>query len=360
MFHLPPGLCQGWPQSSMHSSSFPRHRIPLDEKRKLVEGELKSFFTNPHERDSLAAAVKAYKAYRKTISKLRRRLAERNLGHLFDEALFKVLRGDSLEAALDSLIKEKGGDNEKREQVFNNIRDENAGVIKTLREEIKQLRAMIDEKDMEINEKEKIITDINAKLRYLSSDLGYRVRKEKEIKVRESKISYLNRKLMEEKKLRERIQKELNQVRRANLLKSRKEFALVWVVDKFNLEEILKLKATSAVADGSALYYFRDASGAGKNAAEKFLELEPRAIIAERKKMSHLAVEILFTLPVIPPGDIELSFVGGFAIAEKEKLEKLISEEKEKIKMRIAEREGENLKSIINKYRDERKLLLKT
>jgi len=76
--------------------------------------------------------------------------------------------------------------------------------------------------------------------------------------------------------------------------------------------------------------------------------------------MSHLAGEVLFTLPVIFPSDIELSFVGGFAIAEKEKLEKLISEEMEKIKVRIADREGENLKSIINKYRDERKLLLKT
>ncbi len=336
----------------------PAASLTLEEKRKLVEGELKNFFSNPHERDSLAAAVKAYKAYRNRISKLRRRLKERNLSHLFDEALVRVLRGESLEIALDSLLIREREKPEKVKQEVRAPRDEQAGIIKTLREEIKQLRAIIEEKDREIEEKDRVIKALKVKVKYLSSDLGYRARKEREIKIRESKISYLSRKLIEEKKLRERIQKELNEAKKANLLKSRREFALIRVVEKFNLEEVLRL--VSLNAEKGEVFYFRDSSGAGKSAAEKLLELEPRAIIAERGKMSHLAKEILLTLPVISPGDIELSFIDSFAIAEKEKLEELISREEEKIKIKIAEREKEKLESLINRYREERKLLLKT
>lgn len=329
----------------------PQAPLSIEEKRRLTS-EIKP--RNLHERDSIAAALKAYRVNKSKIVQLRKRLAEKKLSHIFDSALIRVLRGESLEAVINSLTAEKKDETREEKQVVQ-PKDPREMLIKSLREEIKRLQQIIEEKDSEIDRKDRIISALKARVRVLSSELGYKVRKEKEIKIRDSKIDFLSRKLIEEKRLRERIQAELNELRRASLIKGSSELALVRVAEKFNLQEVLSL--FSKVETGEVIY-FLDSSGAGRQAAEKLIELKPRAIIAERGKMSHTAKEILAELPIINPGDIELKIVDNFAIAEKKKLEELINREKERLKIEKAERERKILESLISNYKEERKLLL--
>jgi len=335
--------------SKLNVSLFvPPSSLTLEEKRKLVEGE-KDSVTNPHERDSLAAALKAFKAHSNKVEQLEKKLKDRNSSHLFQEAVPKVLSGESLEKAVEEA---RGGSHPGGESRKEKVKSEQTALIKSLKEEIEQLKTVIQEQDREKEEKDRAILALKNKMKDISTSMGYEAKKEKMIRHREAKIDYLDRKLREEKELRERIQGELNETKRANLLQSREDLTLVKVAEKFNLEEVMKFDGEGEV------FLFRDSSGAGKNAAERLLDLSPRAIIAEKGKMSHLAKDKLSSLPIISPGKVNLKFVDSFALARKEELEKLIAKEEERLKITEAEREKEKLERIIDRYREEREVTL--
>lgn len=352
----PPKFCSKL-ASKLNAPLFvPSSSLSVEEKRKLVEAENQAF-SNPHERDSLAAAIKAYRSNVSKIEQLKRRLQERYLGNLFNEAVVRVMGGESLEDAIEELQmqgKPAGGEKKEREKA----KGGQSAAIKGLREEVRQLKTVIEELDRENMDKEKLIARLKHKISYLSTEEGYKARKEREMRSRDSKIDYLSGKLNREKELRKKVQKKLNEARRANLLEGRKDLSLIRVAEKFNQEEVSKLFSLN-LKEGE-LVLFKDSSGAGKSAAEKLLELRPRAVLAEKEKMSHLAREVLWKTPIISPSDLELNFVDSFALADKEELEKLLSREEEKIKLASAKREKERLESVIDRYREERELSLGT
>jgi predicted RNase H-like nuclease (RuvC/YqgF family) len=118
------------------------------------------------------------------------------------------------------------------------------------------------------------------------------------------------------------------------------------------------LKARKYIKERDVLY-ITDASGGGRSAAEEVLKMNPRAIIAEKGKISHLAREALRDMIIIPPEKLEIKVMDEFGIVGRAALEEEIRKGEEKVKVKEAIRKEKWLETFITEYREERKRELK-
>ncbi|RLF61434.1 MAG: hypothetical protein DRN25_00295 [Thermoplasmata archaeon] len=297
----------------------PFQSLSIDEKNSLVSRYFsKDSYSNAHERDALAAAIKAYRKYKMKIPELERK--------------FKI-NEKKIVNNVNKYKPEKNQKNKEKKERNNKQKE----LIRSLKEEIELLKKEREELKRTILEKDRIIKELERKIEELKDEVYLKIRKEREIEIKNKKIRQLSEKLIKEKLLREKIQRKLNELRRQRLIEFSDSFFIVKILSKLSKEEIQKLKKEFKEGD---VVYIVDSHGGGKSVAEELLRLRPKAIIAELEKMSHLAREVLNQAIVISPHAVEIRMIGGFGIVEKDILENLIENEKKK-----------RLEKVISEYR---------
>ncbi|MDI6654823.1 MAG: hypothetical protein QME59_02945, partial [Candidatus Hydrothermarchaeota archaeon] len=232
------------------------------------------------------------------------------------------------------------------------IPDEHRRIIKTLRDEIQILKEDREELQKALRGSRQKIAELERKLAYVTTEESRIMRREREIAYREKEIQALKSRLYEEKMLRENLQKKLNELRRINLLESSGNLSLLKVIPQFTKEKIFGVR--DMIKSGDMLYIL-DASGGGGSTAEKLLELNPRAIVADKEKMSHPAREVLGDATIISPDRLKINLIENFGIVETNVLEEEIKKERERMKIESAARREKLLESIIEEYRQRRK-----
>ena len=337
----------------------PAQSLAVEEKFKLVDEKFgREAYANPHERDALAAAIKAYNAVKSKLENIDKRLQSVNAWHLRDEVRLAVIRGESLESALSRVRKvEEPGDEEEGEKL-ESIPNEYRGIIKGLRSDLKLLREEIEEREREIERKNRAIEVLRRRLREAVARERRAVLRDEEILRRERAIAELRRKLEEAARENAKLRRRVEQLRRERELSMHENLSVVKVMKKFTREEVLAAKEKLRLDEGDVVY-IRDTSGAGKLAAEELARLCPRAIIADSQRMSHLAREVLESVVIINPEDISLRVIADFAVADRLALEELIEREKAKLELRQAAKKQRWLERLVADYRAERELSLK-
>jgi len=328
----------------------PSHALSVEEKISLVDEKFsKQAYSNAHERDATAAAIKAFNSYRNKLAHLERRLGEMDLVPLKARVRGLVLRGTSLDEAIKQLteVKEKPEEREYREVVP----DEHRAIIKTLREEIALLKA--DRKSILeklVGEKSKI-KSLEEKLREIRSREFRRLKKDKDLGIKNKEIVHLKSELSKIKKSKKKLEKSLEKLRKARIMELSDSIVVAKVLTNFTKDEVHTLRG--GFKKGEVLYIL-DAGGGGKAAAEELMKLKPVAVVADRDKMSHLAKESLRSVPVIPMNRLGVKMLGEIAIMDREAL----WEEIEKEKRRLEEQEGVRIASwlqdYVKRYRSER------
>lgn len=332
----------------------PSRSLSIEEKIALTN-EFSEVYKNPHERDALSAALKAYKNYRNKLEQADKKLQELGLLALSERVKKLVLSGANIDAAIKEFTSE-----EKKivvEEKPQEIPDEYKGLIKTLREEIQILRQEREELKKAIAESRARAVELEKKLAEARSEEFRRIRREKEIEIRERAMHHLRAQLKKEKLLREHVQAELNQLRRMRLLESSEKLTAVKIIPRFTLKEVIRARARLEIRAGDVVY-LPDASGGGASAAEELLKLNLRAIIADESRMSHQAKEVLRKTLLIPP-TLDMKIVDSLALVESAQLEEEIEKEKSKKKSEQIER-GNWLDSVIYEYKREREKELKS
>ncbi len=337
--------------SSLNSVLFaPSQPLSVADKVAIVNEKFsRSSYANPHERDALAAAVKAYSNYRNTLEQVDKKLEELRLTKLKSEVRKLVLKGESVEGAIARLTRRR--EEVKKEEKPEVIPDEHRRIIKTLRDEIQILKEDREELQKALRESRQKIAELERKLTYVTTQESRIMRREREIAYREKEIQALKSRLYEEKMLRENLQKKLNELRRINLLES-SGLSMLKVIPQFTKEKIFGVR--DVIKSGDMLYIL-DASGGGGSTAEKLLELNPRAIVADKEKMSHPAREVLKDAIIISPDRLKINLIENFGIVESNALEEEIKKERERMKIESAVRREKLLESIIEEYRQRRK-----
>ena len=337
--------------SSLNSVLFaPAQTLSVADKVAIVNEKFsRSSYANPHERDALAAAAKAYSNCRNTLEQVDKKLEELRLTKLKSEVRKLVLKGESVEGAIARLTRRR--EEVKEVEKPEAIPDEHRRIIRTLRDEIQILKEDREELQKALGESRQKIAELERKLAYVTTEESRIMRREREIAYREKEIRTLKSMLYEEKMLRENLQKKLNELQRINLLESSGDLSLLKVIPQFTKEKIFRVR--DMIKSGDVLYIL-DASGGGSSTAEKLLELNPRAIVADKEKMSHPAREILRDAIIISPDRLKINLIENFGIVESNALEEEIKKEKERMKIESAVRREKLLESIIKEYRQRR------
>lgn len=180
--------------------STPERDMGEDEKSKLV-GEMK--FSNEHERDAAAAAIRAYRVYENKLRQIDRVVAERGIPEKANEVKHLVLNNTSLSDALLLIDVE-------REIQTPEVKSKEEARI-TLEKKNRQLRELLisnAELRKAVERLENENAELRERLRRLERGVFERLAREKEIRKRDAEIRRLREervKKLEKKTVKKRL-----------------------------------------------------------------------------------------------------------------------------------------------------------
>ncbi len=328
----------------------PSHALSVEEKLGLIDERFsRDVYSNAHERDAAAAAIKAYNSYRNKLVHVEKKLGEMNLAHLRSEVRRLVLRGVSLDKAIKQLTEVKV--EPAKEEAHEVVSDEHRGIIRTLREEIALLRSSRDSMTKELDGYRSRVSALERRLREIGSEEFRRLKKDSELRLKEKEIINLRSALLEEKRLRGETEAKLEKLRRSRLVELSEKLVVAKVLRNFTKEDVVSL--ATRFREGEVLYIL-DSAGGGGAAAEELVRLRPAAVIADISKMSHLARESLSKIPVVTPANLGIRLLGDLALVDSDALWSEVEKERKRMTAEEGARMGAWLEEYVAKYRRER------
>ncbi len=317
----------------------PREDTSVERKKHLVS-PFRNEISNDHERDALSAAIDAYNAHKSKLLNVEKRIPP---GVDVDAVKAGIIRGLTLKELIDR--KEEKGDSRSRvrKQSKLEMRELRARdrVIRELEEENRLLRKQVDELREEVER-------LRSKLVAMAREEHREIRRENYVRSLEAELSEL-RKLLREK---DRIIEELEE--RVEALKAMKmlEFSgwkSVKLLEKFTRECIEKLEREAGIGEKDVIYIDVSAGG-GKSQAEYLCSKGIKAVIAERDKMAHTALEVFYEreIPVIDKDEVDVRVADGFAMVNAEEFERIYERKLEELK----KRKVENFEKLILEYKN--------
>jgi predicted RNase H-like nuclease (RuvC/YqgF family) len=317
-------------------------------------------YSNNHERDAIAAAVSVYRKNKNRFEQIRKKLPP---GVDVDDALAKVVRGQSVDSVISSLTKKEIKEPQIEAEIVREKTDEEPQreLIRRLENSIAEMRSYQEELRKELSfskNKVKKLEEIIGKQR---TQVYKDLRKEKEFQIRDKEIARLGGVISGDNKnishLTERIQK-LKAVRK---LEMSGRVLPVKIIQAFTKESILHTREQFGIKKDDIIL-LKDASGGGTATAKLLSDYGVRAVII-CNDMSHAAEEELFNLniPVLRAKDVKIQFgtAEDFEVINLEDIEKAIEDWKTKAELRRKTAKEEWLKSLVDEYRSERRREIK-
>ncbi len=313
-------------------------------------------YSNPHERDAIAAAVSAYRKNRNKFEQIRKKIPE---GVDADEAIAQVVRGKSVDAVILELTR-KEKQEPRIETVKEKTEDESLhfrGVLKRYEESIAEMKKYQDELKSELDSKNNKIRELEGLVSRQREQVYRELKKEKEIKIRNKEIAFLHSKISESNKrlssLNERIHK-LKQIRKLEISGQVLPVKMIWA---FTKDSILKTREQFGIKKDD-IVLLRDASGGGAMTSRMLADFGVRAVII-CNDMSHAAEEELFNrnVPVLRAKEVNIRLDAAEELAgiDPGDIEKAIDEWKRKAEARRRAAKEEWLESLVGEYRSERR-----
>ncbi len=346
----PPGAVEKIKRAFKAVLFTPNERIPVEEKVRLARP---LGYGNDHERDALAAAVKAFNTYKNKFAQIDRKTPS----HLADDVKALAIEGKPVDVALDMLTAPPAP--EKPEAP--------AAVEAEADVKLDELRAQLKRKDEQVEHLRSYVNDLRHELKHLelrasSQDRVIRslkskgiddVRRTKEITIRDGEIARLKKEAADLKRHNSELQSNMDRLKHIRAMEFRGDKAPVKVVESLSKESVLNCDRKFGIKPGDVIFV-REAGG-GVEAAAILAERGVKAVI-KGTPMSHLAEERLFRakVPVLSRDDVPLKFVDGYAVLDPGRLEAAI--EKWKAYAAGVEKRGreEKLLGIIDEYRAKR------
>ncbi|MEX2702285.1 MAG: DUF460 domain-containing protein [Candidatus Baldrarchaeota archaeon] len=356
---------------ALNSQLFqPPRPLTVVEKRTLVQEYLKKLdieeiSLDSHQRDALAAAIKAYQSLKNKLNRIEARIKEMGVKVPIDPVKTLVIQGMSIKDAINKVIYELE-ERRKKEEVKETV----GAVKKTVSPEILDLKEQLQAKEKIIKRleeqlqklKEKIceLERENQKLKKLiekiSSKQAIEIRKKKEILFREKEIERLKKDNLSLKNEISKLNEKIAQLIRMRIMETRGLAVPLKVIKRFSQEGILEAEKEFGIRKGDVVFLL-DASGGGPSTARLLIEKGIRAIICGTQ-MSHMAFREFFEakIPVLSVSEVNVKQVDEFAIIDKKELEQAIEAcLREYSEMEKREME-EKIEKILERYRRERGL----
>ncbi|MDX1747961.1 MAG: DUF460 domain-containing protein, partial [Halobacteriales archaeon] len=126
-------------------------------------------------------------------------------------------------------------------------------------------------------------------------------------------------------------------------------------VEKFTLEAIEATDDSVGLAPDDVIL-LRDASGAGRPAAERLADISPR-IVLRQGGLSAVADEVLFEheIPVAPAADVAFQEIDDLAVAREDDVVAAIADWRDRQEERKLDRKAEMVDQLISEHRATRR-----
>lgn len=399
--------------TTLNSKIFaPKNDISVSYKNELVNNFLKSsgdflsentanisnVSVDAHKRDSLSAAILAYKNYENKLNQLERRFLEAKINlnsidkeDIVNENYYEILNQaksflindkpiiesiskafeiydlidneediDSNEEELadseDNIISIK--DLEEKLYSLKNINKSQEKQIKNQDNIIKKLKSKNNSLTNELTEKDNRISKIEKDLKILKLKESKAVLKDKEVASKIKLLKTIQLKYNEEKKLRESLEKKLNKRLKFDDFNELSMFTPIKIIDSFTKNGLKQANNLFKLKRGDVLY-FSSSKGGGSQTAKYIVDIGVKAIITSKdnETMSPQAKEVFEKneVPIINETDLDIKFFDDYAVADTNALNSVIDKWKKSSKQKTIKKAQDDLLNVINEYRVERK-----
>ena len=341
----------------------PEQSLRVDEKQEIInqlweKGALPQKVSDAHQRDALAAAVKAFYHYKNKLEQAEAHARSMGVMEGLDEIKAYVIKGYAIRDAINTVI----GRTVPKEAP----KPPRAAVDKELEERIRELEQKIASLVEALRRKDETIAALQGKLESLEQKLreaerklekaqkmvDLEARKDKIVQLAEKKASLAESKLKkaeEELSAKEREVRELKQV-----LEELAEGKLVSLkaldsVTPSSVSELLK-----SIEKGDVLFV-RDSNAFIRSAGELLVKKGVRALVASSVKGKPIR-EFFESkgVPVVEVSSVPLKVLEDVVVAERDPLESAIKAREEKVEEKSKKATLEMLEEIINQYRRSR------
>lgn len=332
----------------------PPSDISVEEKNVLTKNYP---FRNSHQRDALAAALKALEYYRAKFNNVDARLQEKGVKTYSGLVKHLVLKGYTVERALQTL--EQPPEPEQPESVPPEpLKEPSCAELQKRVTELTQTveRLTMYKEELEIQTKTLTthLEDAQRELRFYDKETKKEMLQSKTVKSRESIIKKLRKELQIERERNKILSQENEILKEMRTLEYSQRALPVKVLPHFSKEEIKALDDRLTIT-ADDIIYLKDPSGGGTSTARELITKGVQAVITH-ERMSHLAEEE-FTrakIPVFTEEEVTLKALGNFGVIDKDKFEAAYTWWKTATELAEAKQKEQQLRHIIEEYKEKR------
>jgi len=340
----------------------PPRDLSVEEKRRIVQDNVANFkdvVKNSHQRDAVAAALKAYFNFKNKFMQLEARAKELNLSRpQIEKAKALIVKGFTIKEALERVMfddrPDKSPTTAQAEPEIQRLRselsrlrekvEEQSRAIRDLEESRLNLLKQLKEREAKIEELEEALIKASLKSSRTSQDDEIVKRRleasAKTISELKARVEVMERDLEELKRL-------VRELAKGNVVIVKE----VRSITKRSVEEAMKYE----VLGEGEIALVQDPTSSNVEGIELLIKMRPEAIITKVDKMPKDVLEIIKEncIPVIDLGEVKVERASDFLYVPST-IKELIKSRKEQL---LAERDRslkEKLKDMLRKYREER------
>jgi len=339
----------------------PSTSLSVDEKRKLVAEAEEAYgikVEDSHQRDALAAAIKAFMHYRNKLEQAEAHVKSSGLRVPIEEVKAMVIRGHSIQEAIKRLSEPKG-EGQLRPIVDVNVEKLKAE-IKALQEKISKREEYIEKLEAErrrllarVEELSQRASKLEEELERERSEQVKKLKEEGEVRKLEAKLESLRSVLAKTEADLTSLSSEVSKLRDAFLACLRGELKPLKPVNALTPSGVAEAAERYNIGRGD-LVLIKDATVANKEAAEELVKLRVAGIISV-SSISWEAKEVFIKgeMPFIE-GWMKVLWVDEFPLIEAQALDQALREAQSRVKEEKAKLLRSALTRVLEEYRRER------
>ncbi|CCQ37048.1 DUF460 domain protein [Natronomonas moolapensis 8.8.11] len=314
-------------------------------------------YNNDHERDAMAAALFAYDDHADQFERIAEKVPPQ-----FDrgEVIAAVVSGDeSVESALEGMRDEDGDEPEESTHDPRELTDDEKE-IKRLKDRVQRLETHVEELEATVSQKDERIEELESELSEARREERRDARERREVTRLERETERLKRELSEAESANERLEDKLERLKElwkldhsnfADVAERKRGLVPVKPIEQFTKDAIRRADEAYGVAPDDVVY-LRDASGAGRETAERLAAYDPRVVLRDGG-LSEQADEVLFEheVPVGSASEVAIQEVDELAVARESEVEAVIEDWNDRAAERRRERKAAEIDQLISEHR---------
>ncbi|HFC49579.1 MAG TPA: DUF460 domain-containing protein, partial [Thermofilum sp.] len=351
----PPSFVKKLAASLASPLYIPPRSLSIEEKRELTQNLVEIKLKDAHQRDALAAALKAYKTYCNKFEQAASEIRKLGLHIPIDEAKVLIMRGHSIAEAIQELSRRyilgertltvKREISEPKALLPQSIKD----YIESLERKIVELEnytSTLEAENQELKDKLAMLEQTVQKLNSLQS---LAIKRDKAIATLEHQVQLLRE---QNQHLREKLENTTYMLEEyENLIKEILAGKIVWGIILEKLEDYVNMEQSPP------LILLKKTSNTTIEVVEQAAKLGLEAVITLKRDKRFKALLAEYGIPTLNSGDLNLKYSANYFFVSREELLKKIREETA-IKGRSEEEVKKKIQMLFEAYRKERKRML--